>query len=67
MIAKVVTHGPDRDAAIEKMLAALDEFRIEGIVTNISFLKRILTNPAYLGGRTHTGFVTEHEAELFIN
>jgi 3-methylcrotonyl-CoA carboxylase alpha subunit len=65
MIAKLVTHGPSRDAAIEKMLAALNEFRIEGIVTNISFLKRILTHPAYLGGKTHTGFVTEHKAELF--
>ncbi len=64
MIAKLVTHGTEREAAIEKMLAALDEFRIEGIVTNIAFLKRIMTHPAYLGGRTHTGFVDEHKAEL---
>jgi 3-methylcrotonyl-CoA carboxylase alpha subunit len=65
MIAKLIAHGPDREAAIEKMLAALNEFRIEGIVTNMSFLKRILTHPAYLGGRTHTGFVEEHKTELF--
>jgi 3-methylcrotonyl-CoA carboxylase alpha subunit len=65
MIAKLIAHGPDREAAIEKMLAALNEFRIEGIVTNMSFLKRILAHPAYLGGRTHTGFVEEHKSELF--
>jgi 3-methylcrotonyl-CoA carboxylase alpha subunit len=65
MIAKLIAHGPDREAAIEKMLAALNEFRIEGIVTNMSFLKRILAHPAYLGGRTHTGFVEEHKTELF--
>ena len=65
MIAKLVTHGVERDVAIEKMLAALDEFRIEGIVTNIPFLKRVLTHPTYLGGRTHTGFVDEHKADLF--
>ncbi len=65
MIAKLVTHGVERDVAIEKMLAALDEFRIEGIVTNIPFLKSLLTHPAYLGGRTHTGFIDEHKADLF--
>jgi len=65
MIAKLIAHGPDREAAIEKMSAALNEFRIEGIVTNMSFLKRILAHPAYLGGRTHTGFVEEHKSELF--
>ncbi len=65
MIAKLVTHGVERDVAIEKMLAALDEFRIEGIVTNIPSLKSLLTHPAYLGGRTHTGFIDEHKADLF--
>ncbi|MBT5778007.1 MAG: hypothetical protein HOI02_01200, partial [Rhodospirillaceae bacterium] len=65
MIAKLITHGVERDVAIEKMLAALDDFRIEGIVTNIPFLKRVLTHPAYLGGRTHTGFVDEHKDDLF--
>ena len=32
MIAKLIAHGPDRAAAIDNMLAALGEFRIEGIV-----------------------------------
>ena len=64
MIAKLVTHGADRGAAIENMLAALDEFRIEGIVTNISFLKRVMNHPAYREGATHTGFVDEHKADL---
>lgn len=64
MIAKLVAHGPDRAAAIENMLAALDEFRIEGIVTNIAFLKRVMAHPAFQDGRTHTGFVDEHKAAL---
>jgi 3-methylcrotonyl-CoA carboxylase alpha subunit len=45
-------------------LAALGEFRIEGIVTNISFLKRVMAHPAYRDGETHTGFVGEHKAAL---
>ena len=64
MIAKLIARGPDRAAAIENMLAALDEFRIEGIVTNIAFLKRVMAHPAFQDGQTHTGFVDEHKAEL---
>ena len=64
MIAKLVTRGADRDEAIENMLAALNAFRIEGIVTNIPFLKRVIAHPAYRDGETHTGFVDEHKAEL---
>ena len=64
MIAKLITHGADRGHAMENMLAALDEFRIEGIVTNISFLKRVMAHPAYRDGETHTGFVDEHKATL---
>ena len=64
MIAKLIAHGPDRAAAIDNMLAALGEFRIEGIVTNIAFLKRVMAHPAFQKGQTHTGFVDEHKAEL---
>jgi len=64
MIAKLIAHGADRGAAIDKMLAALGEFRIEGIVTNISFLKRVMAHPAYRADETHTGFVDEHKAAL---
>lgn len=64
MIAKLVAQGDDRSAAIENMLAALNDFHIEGIATNISFLKRVMAHQAYRDGSTHTGFVDEHKAEL---
>ncbi len=64
MIAKLVAHSADRDGAIEKMLTALGEFRIEGIVTNIGFLSRIVAHDAFRTGRTHTGFVEEHKSDL---
>ena len=64
MIAKLVTWGANRRETTENMLAALNDFRIEGIATNISFLKRVITHPAYRDGATHTGFVDEHKAEL---
>ena len=64
MIAKLVAHGSDRAAAIDKMLTALGEFRIEGIVTNIDFLRRVVAHDAFRAGRTHTGFVDEHRSDL---
>ena len=65
MIAKLVAHGSDRDSAIERMLTALGEFRIEGIVTNIDFLRRVVAHDAFRAGNTHTGFVDEHRSALF--
>ena len=64
MIAKLVAHGRDRGAAIDRMLTALGEFRIEGIVTNIDFLGRVIDHDAFRAGNTHTGFVDEHRPDL---
>ena len=64
MIAKLVAHGSERGAAIDKMLTALGEFRIEGIVTNIDFLRRVVAHDAFRAGHTHTGFVDEHRSDL---
>ena len=64
MIAKLVAHGSDRSAAIDRMLTALGEFRIEGIVTNIDFLLKVIDHDAFRAGHTHTGFVDEHRSDL---
>ena len=64
MIAKLVAHGSDRDGAIDRMLTALGEFRIEGIATNIDFLSRVIDHDAFRAGNTHTGFVDEHRSDL---
>ncbi|MGE0116720.1 MAG: acetyl/propionyl/methylcrotonyl-CoA carboxylase subunit alpha [Dongiaceae bacterium] len=64
MIAKLVSHGRDRNEAIARMLAALDEVRVEGVTTNAAFLRRAIDHPAFRAGDTHTGFVTEHGTAL---
>jgi len=57
MIAKVITHGKDRDQAIAKMKRALHELVINGIDTNIDFQLDILHNPAFAEGTVDTGFI----------
>ncbi|MCH5267142.1 MAG: acetyl-CoA carboxylase biotin carboxylase subunit [Lachnospiraceae bacterium] len=57
MIAKVITHGKDREEAIAKMNRALYEFIISGIDTNIEFQSRILNHPDYRAGEFDTSFL----------
>ena len=64
MIAKLVAHGPDRNAAIARMLGALEQFKVEGITTNLAFLRRVIDHPAFRAGQTHTGFVDLHRTDL---
>ncbi|EQB20391.1 Biotin carboxylase of acetyl-CoA carboxylase [Dehalobacter sp. UNSWDHB] len=59
MIAKLITHGQDRNEAIGKMRRALDEFIIEGIDTNIEFLFQILNNPKFIRAEIDTSFIAK--------
>ena len=57
MIAKVITHGRDRQEAIARMRRALDEFVIEGIKTTIPLHRRILNDPDFQKGHVSTTFL----------
>jgi len=59
MIAKLVTHAPTREAAIEAQTQALDAFVIDGIRHNIPFLAALMTNPRWRAGELSTGFIAE--------
>ena len=57
MIAKVIVHAPDREAAIQKMRSALDEMVIIGVETNLDFQYQILRHSEFCEGRADTGFI----------
>ncbi|MEF9476198.1 MAG: hypothetical protein L0958_05880 [Candidatus Mariimomonas ferrooxydans] len=57
LIAKVITHGKDREEALMKMRRALREFTIEGIKTTIPFYLKILDNPDFRNGNFNTSFI----------
>ncbi len=57
MIAKVIVHAPDRNAAIQKMRSALDEMVIMGVETNLDFQYQIMRNPEFCAGNADTGFI----------
>lgn len=57
MIAKVIVHAPDREAAIRKMKSALDEMVIIGVETNLDFQYQIMKHPVFKEGNADTGFI----------
>ena len=65
MIAKLVTHGPTREAAIDAQAEALDGFYIDGIQHNIPFLSAVMQNARWRSGKLSTGFIKEEFPEGF--
>jgi acetyl-CoA carboxylase biotin carboxylase subunit len=57
MITKLISYGPDRKSAIEKMERALRNYTVVGVKTNISFLLNLLVCPEYFDGNYNTQFV----------
>ncbi len=48
MVCKVITHGRNREEAIQRMLRSLDEFVIDGITTTIELHKVLLNNKKFI-------------------
>jgi acetyl-CoA carboxylase biotin carboxylase subunit len=50
LIAKLISHGPNRDAAIGRMQNALEEMVVDGIKTNIPLQSDIMRDPGFRKG-----------------
>jgi len=57
LLAKLIVHAEDRDAAIRRMRRALDEFVVEGVKTNLSFHRKLMDHPDFVAGRLDTHFL----------
>lgn len=64
LLAKLIVWAETREAAIARMLRALDEFVIEGIVTTIPFHKRLLKHEGFIRGETYTRLIQEEAVAL---
>ncbi len=62
MLAKLITHAPTRDQAMDRMQLALDEMSVFGVITNRDFLKRLLALPETRDGSFHTRLIDERMA-----
>jgi acetyl-CoA/propionyl-CoA carboxylase, biotin carboxylase, biotin carboxyl carrier protein len=57
MLAKVIVHGPDRETALAGLDAALADYHLLGVTTNVPFLRALLQHPDVRLGRLDTGLV----------
>ena len=66
LLAKVIAHLPSSDfaVAVGRETRALSEFRLDGVSTNIAFLRNVLAHPDFIAGKVHTRWLDEHVKEL---
>jgi acetyl/propionyl-CoA carboxylase alpha subunit/acetyl-CoA carboxylase carboxyltransferase component len=68
LLAKLIAHSnsPRFTDVVARAARALGEFRIEGVRTNLPFLRRLLQHPDFIANHLHTTFVAEHMPELAV-
>ena len=66
LLGKLVVWGPDREAAIARARAALDELVVDGLVTNVPFHRALLRDPAFLEGGFTTNLLDRVGSSAFV-
>jgi propionyl-CoA carboxylase alpha chain len=64
MLAKVIAHGPTRDAARRRLARALARAQVHGVTTNRDLLVAILREPEFAAGRIDTGYLSRHDPAM---
>jgi acetyl/propionyl-CoA carboxylase alpha subunit len=60
MIAKLIAHGSTREEALDRLRDALQETEVDGVTTNLPFLRWLVGHPSVRAGDTTTAFLVEH-------
>jgi acetyl-CoA carboxylase biotin carboxylase subunit len=66
LLAKIVAHGPDRASAIDRMTAALDALRVEGVPTTAAFCRFAVDHPDFRAGRVTTDWIATRGLPAFL-
>ncbi len=65
MLAKLITYGKNREEAIERMIRAINDYKISGVQTTLPFCKFVMKHESFTGGNYSTHFVEKYfSAEL---
>ena len=60
MLAKLITYGQTREEAIQIMVKAIDDYKIEGVQTTLPFGKFVFEHEAFRSGKFDTNFVKKY-------
>ena len=64
MLAKLICYAEDRESCIDRLSRALRDYVILGTKTNVSWLRRVITHPAFREGLVSTRFLLDHAESL---
>ncbi|HTB32506.1 MAG TPA: acetyl-CoA carboxylase biotin carboxylase subunit [Bacteroidia bacterium] len=67
MISKLITYGKDREEAIQRMIRAIDEYKISGVETTLAFCKFVMQHKAFTSGKFDTHFVSQYFKPEMLN
>ncbi|ABG41436.1 3-methylcrotonoyl-CoA carboxylase, alpha subunit [Paraglaciecola sp. T6c] len=65
MIAKLIVWDTDRERALARLSQSLAEYRIDGVITNIPFLRSLIDTQAFKDEEIDTRFIETHHDEIF--
>ncbi|SKC11694.1 propionyl-CoA carboxylase alpha chain [Soonwooa buanensis] len=66
MLSKLIVHGKDRNEAIEKMLEAIQDYKVEGVSTTLPFGSFVFDHEAFRSGNFDTNFVKKYYSPEII-
>ncbi|MFN3020645.1 acetyl-CoA carboxylase biotin carboxylase subunit [Chryseobacterium sp. TY3] len=66
MLSKLIVHGKDRNEAIEKMLEAIQDYKVEGVNTTLTFGSFVFDHEAFRSGNFDTNFVKKYYSPEII-
>ena len=64
LLGKIIAHGPSRDAALDRLIAGVEDVRVDGVATNASWLVRALRAPAFRRAEVSTAFIPQNASLL---
>lgn len=60
MLSKLITYGKTREEAIQLMITAINNYKVEGVATTLSFGKFVCEHEAFTSGNFDTHFVKNY-------
>ena len=67
IMAKLIVHAPTRDLAIDKMVRALNDYKILGVKTSKKFMIDCMLHKEFKEGRTYTNFIEKNVSDRIPN
>ena len=59
MVAKIIAHAPNRETAMTHLMSALNETAIQGVETNLEYLKQIIRSQPFQNGQVSTQYLSQ--------